>query len=110
LKLSNEAVARNEAIIAHIESIGGGCVWEEYFAVSLMDVAATDRDVADLPDLRGVQQIALDALNLSFPVLVAIARIPGLESLVLSHAALSDSQLQTLQAAVAEVVLVEDED
>lgn len=108
MKLSNETVARNEAIIAQIESIGGGCVWEEYFAVSLIDVATTDRDVADIPDLRGVQQIALDARNLSFPVLAAIARIPGLESLVLSHAALSDPQLQALQAAVPEVVLAED--
>ena len=110
MKLSNETIARNEAIIARIESLGGGCVWEEYFAVSLMDIAAADHDVADLPDLRGVQQIALDARNLSFPVLIAIARIPGLESLVLSYAALSDQQLQTLRAAVAEVVLVGDED
>ena len=110
MKAADPTVAANEAILDHVEAIGGGCVWEsEIFAVTLMDVPATDSEVAVLAGLRGVQQIALNASKLSFPIIEAIARIPGLESLVLSEASLSAQQLQVLQVIGLEIVLVTDE-
>jgi len=103
-------MSRNEAILAEVEVIGGGYVWEaEVFAVNLMDVAAADGQVEDLQHLRGVQQIALNASKLSFRTVSAIAGIPGLESLVLAQATLSSAQLHELQRIVPEVVLVGDQ-
>lgn len=107
---SDPAVAANETILAHIEAIGGGYVWEsEVFAVSLIDTPATDSELESLAGLRGVKQIALDASRLSFPAIEAIARIPGLESLVLSAASLSNQQLQALRVIGPEIVLVVEE-
>ena len=110
MKASDPTLAANETILAHIEAIGGGYVWEsEIFAVTLIDIPVTDHEVAALVGLRGVQQVALNASKLSFATIEAIARIPGMESLVLSGASLSNQQLQALQGIGPEIVLVADE-
>ena len=110
MKISEQAATLNEKILGRIESIGGGYVWDaEVFAVTLIDIAVTDDDVVDLPSLCGVQQIAMNASNLSFSAVLAAARTTGLKSLVLSHASLSSQQLRELQACVPEVVLVSNE-
>jgi hypothetical protein len=99
--------ANNEEILSHVEALGGGYVWEpETFAVTLMKVPVTDTQVVSLQDLRGVQQIALNASNLSFATLEAIARIPALASLVLSGSTLSAEQVAKLQLICPEVLLV----
>lgn len=100
----------NEAILAHVEALGGGYVWEpEIFCVTLIDVPALDRDVAALSKLRGVQQIALNASNLSFQTIESIARIPDLESLVLCQQNLSDEQVHALRLLGPDIELVTDD-
>ena len=100
----------NENILSHVEAIGGGYVWEaECLAVSLIDVPLSDSDVTRLRDLRGVEQIALNAAHLSFEALESVARTPDLQSLVLGKANLSDGQLAELRQLCPEIVLVSDE-
>ena len=110
MKLTDSAVAENEAILARVEALGGGYVWEtEIFAISLMDSAISDSDSAVLLKLLGVQQIALDASRLSISALRAIAGIPGLESLVLTKAPQGTEELLALGQIGPEIQLVADE-
>ena len=100
----------NEAILTHVEALGGGLVWDaDVFAVTLFDIPASDSDVAVLVGLRGVQQIALNASNLSFPMIESIARIPDLQSLVLCQQNLSAEQVDALRLLGPEIELVMDE-
>ena len=108
--MSPEAAQANEEILAEIEASGGGYVWEpEVFAVTLMDVTPEDTQVTRLCGLTGVKQIALNASRLSFDTLQRIARIPGLQSLVLSDIHLTADQQSTLEALGPEVEIVSDE-
>jgi len=108
--MSPEATQANEAILAEVEASGGGYVWEpEVFAVTLMDVAFEDSQVTRLCGLTGVEQIALNASRLSFDTLQRIARIPDLQSLVLSSIHLTDDQQSALEALGPEVEIVSDE-
>lgn len=110
MEVSNAASELNEGILARIESIGGGYVWDaEVFAVILMEIQPTDSDIADLSKLVGVQQIALNATHLSFPAILSVAQTAGLQSLVLSNSSLSQAQLLDIQALVPEVVLESNE-
>ena len=110
MKASDPIAAKNEEILAHVESVGGGYVWEpEFFAVTLFDVPVTDSEISSLSELRGVQQIALNASNLSFPAIESIAHIPALESLVLCQHTLSAEQVETLRRVGPEIELVSDE-
>ena len=100
----------NRDILAHVDAIGGGYVWDaECFSVNLMDVSASDSDVIRLRDLHGVQQIALSAAHLSYEALECVVSMSGLQSLVLSKANLSDSQLTSLRRLCPEILLVSDE-
>jgi hypothetical protein len=108
--MSPEAAQTNEEILAEIEASGGGYVWEpEVFSVALMDVAFEDSQVTRLCGLTGVKQIALNASRLSFDVLQRIARIPGLQSLVLSGVDLAAEQQSLLERFGSEVEIVSDE-
>jgi hypothetical protein len=108
--LPNTAAKENEAILAHLEALGGGYVWEpEIFSVTLINVLASDAQVAVLSHLQGVEQIALNCSNLSFGTIESIARIVGLCSLVLQQPALTPEQLQVLRRIVPEVLVVADE-
>ena len=110
MKLADSAVAENEAILARVEALGGGYVWEtEIFAISLLDSAIYDIDSAVLLKLLGVQQIALDASRLSISALRSIAGIPGLESLVLTKAPQGTEELLALGQIGPEIQLVADE-
>jgi hypothetical protein len=110
MKLSDQSAAKNQEILLQIQAFGGGYVWEaEIFAVTLMNFAVTDSQALTLLGLTGVEQIALNASNLSFPTIAAIARIPALESLVLAQSSLSNQQILELKAVVPELVLVGDE-
>lgn len=101
----------NEAILAHVESLGGGYVWEpEIFTVVLLDVAVGDIDIVPLSGLRGVRQIALNASRLSFAAIETLARIPGLESLALSRHRLGDQQIEALRRIGPEIEFAADED
>lgn len=107
--VDEEAREANLEILAEIEALGGGYVWErEIFAVTLTDVPLADRDVKPLARLVGVQQIALNAERLTLPTLQSLARIPGLESLVLSQSRLQSGELQALEALGPNVELAED--
>lgn len=99
----------NQEILDHVEALNGGYVWErEIFAISLLNASIRDADAAVLQDLRGVQQIALDATHLSASALEGIARIPDLESLVLFGSRLSDQQLSALERIGPEIVLIDE--
>lgn len=74
-----------------------------------MDTPATDSQVVILKGLCGVQQIALDASNLSFSTIDVIAHIPELKSLVLSRFSLSAQQIKALQLIGPEIVLIEND-
>lgn len=98
---------KNEAILARVEVLGGGSVWDaEVFAVTLMDVVVTDGDAIQLAGLVGVQQIALDCSRLSIGTLRSIAAIPGLQSLVLCKPVFSAADLDGLQALGPDVQVV----
>lgn len=100
--------ARNEAVLARVEELGGGYVWDaEVFAVTLMGVAVADVDARPLADLVGVQQIALDGSRVSLGTLQKIAMIPGLRSLVLCNPTLDAQGLRSLQGLGPEVQVVE---
>jgi len=101
---------KNEAILDRVDALGGGSVWEpEIFAVTLYDVPISDADIAPLTGLRGVQQIALNAKNLSFSAVEAVACIPDLESLVLLQPSFSREQLSALRAIGPDIEVVTDD-
>ena len=103
----SSATDENEAILAQVESLGGGYVWEsEIFAINLVDVDLEDKDVARLPRLVGVQQIALNAERLSLEAIEQIARIPQLESLVLRGCSLSPEQIGKLGSLGPQIELI----
>ena len=98
---------RNEIILARVEELGGGSVWDaDVFAVTLMDVAVTDSDAMSLAGLVGIQQIALDCSRLSISTLRSIAAIRGLQSLVLCNPVFAAEDLLALQAVGPEVQVV----
>ena len=107
--MSPKAAQANERILAQVEKYGGGYVWErEVFAVMLMDVAIADADAVTLCGLTGVEQVALNASRLSFPMLQKIARIPGLRSLVLSGITLTPEEQLALHHCGPKVEVVAD--
>src|SRR5689334_13929236 len=102
--------ANNEAILARVDAMGGGYLWEDdIFTVTLIDTRASDGELSILLGLRGVHQIALNASYLSFSTILAIAKIPFLESLVLANAPLSEQQIQELRHVGPEIVLIVDD-
>lgn len=110
MKVSESAAALNEKILARVESVGGGYVWDtEVFAVTLLDIEPTDSEISELPELTGVRQIALNASKLTYQAVHAVACTPGLESLVISCSAFTDQQHLELEACVPELILVSDE-
>mgnify|MGYP000916614372 CR=1 FL=1 len=99
---------RNEAILARVEELGGGYVWDaEVFAVTCMDVPIADDDAMALTGLTGIQQIALDCSRVSVDALKKIAGIGGLQSLVVCNPTFNASDFQLLQAVGPEVQVVE---
>jgi hypothetical protein len=86
--------------------LGGYVGNTEVFAATLMGVAIADADVAAFAGLSGVQQIALGGTHASFASLQALARIPGLASLVLCNSPISDSELHALEAAGPAIGLI----
>lgn len=100
---------RNEAILARVEELGGGYVWDaEVFAVACMDVAIADVDAMALTGLTGVQQIALDCSRVSVGALKKIAAIGGLQSLVVCNPVFSAEDLKLLEAIGPEIDVVEE--
>ena len=103
-QLSPASIEKNERILARMEELGGGFVWDaEVFAVTLMDVAIIDTEAKALAGLVGVQQIAMDCSKTSLATLCEIAAIPGLQSLVLCNATLKEDEVTLLSAVGAEV-------
>lgn len=106
--MSPEAAATNEWVLAHVERLGGGYVWDaEIFTVSLIDVAASDEEARKLCALTGVQQLALNGAQLSLATLKAVASIPGLNSLVLVSPSLEPAELATLMAIGPRITVIE---
>ena len=100
--------ARNEAILSEVEGIGGGYVWErEIFAVTLIDIPVSDRHASVLLGLTGVEQIAINASNISAPVLNSIARIADLKSLVITGRDIDPEELSTLQSVGPAIEIVD---
>jgi hypothetical protein len=107
--ISDAAAESNELLLAQVEGLGGGYCWDaEIFAVTLMDVSVSDQDAKILCGLVGVQQVALNASQLSFSALDEIARIPGLQSLVLNVPAISEQEIEALGRFVPEVLVVDE--
>lgn len=99
----------NEVILAAVEAEGGGYVWDaECFAVTLMENLPSEALLQSLNDLKGVQQIAIEASTLKFDALMRLASIPGLQSLVLNHSGLSDKDAERLASVGPEIVHVEE--
>lgn len=106
--MSPEAAKANEKVLAHVDQLGGGYVWDaEIFTVSLMDVATSDEDAQELCALTGVQQVALNSSRLSIATLKAVASIPGLKSLVLVASSVSSEQLTALGEVGPHIEVVE---
>lgn len=97
----------NEAIIAKVEARWSVYVWEpEVFTVEFMaSVAITDTDVLPLAELRGVQQVVLNAARLSLPAAAKVAGTFGLQSLALFNSAYSELELASLRSIGPEVML-----
>lgn len=106
--IAPDAAKENERVLASVERLGGGYVWDaEVFVVTLMDVAVGDDEAAILCSLVGVEQIALDASCLSYAVLERTAKIPGLRSLILSAPAVSVAEVKALRKFVPEVLVAD---
>lgn len=104
--MSPEAASRNEAILARVEELGGGYVWEaDYFAVTLLDIPVDDAEAEKLGALTGVGQIAINAASLRFSTLRLLVAIPGLRSLVVAAPALTPAELASLREVGPEVVV-----
>ena len=100
---------RNEVILARVEELGGGYVWDaEMFAVTCMDVAIAESDAIALTGLTGVKQIALDCSRVSVGALERIAAIAGLQSLVICNPSFSASDLRLLQGVGPDVQVAEE--
>lgn len=105
--LSPASAEKNERILAQVETLGGGYVWDaEVFTVTLMNVAINDAEATALMSLVGIEQIAMDCSKVSFATLRAIAGIPGLRSLVLCNPALEETELKELAAIGAKVLVL----
>ena len=106
--MSPEAAAKNEVVLAHVEKLGGGYVWDaEVFAVSLLDVTVSEEEAQKLCALTGVQQIMLNCSQLSLATLKAVASIPGLRSLAIGVPTIASAELAVLAAIGPEVRVVE---
>lgn len=104
--MSPEAAARNEAILARVEELGGGYVWEsECFSVTLLGVPVDDAEAEKLGALTGVGQLAINAVALRFSSLRRLVAIPGLRSLVVAAPALTPAELASLREVGPEVVV-----
>jgi hypothetical protein len=98
-QISQAAAEKNEGILARVEELGGGYVWDaEVFAVTLMDVAIPDVEARELVGLAGVSQIAMNASHVSTDTLAKIAAIPGLRSLVLCNPTGDPCQMESLRS------------
>ena len=106
-QISQAAAEKNEGILARVEELGGGYVWDaEVFAVTLMDVATPDAEARELVGLVGVSQIAMNASHVSIETLAKIAAIPGLQSLVLCNPTCDPYQLESLRSMGPDVEVV----
>jgi len=93
--------------LTKVEDLGGGyCRDAEIFAVTLMNVAVEDQATEILCGLVGVHQVALNASSLSYSSLEQIAKISGLQSLVLNVPSISEHESEALRRFVPEVVVV----
>lgn len=102
---------KNEAILAFVERLGGGYVWEpEIFVVELGEVSVDDEQIEPLAALVGVQQIVLNAKSLSSKAIGRLAHIPGLESIVLFESRLAGVELDRLRSIGPEIELGDEED
>ena len=107
--MTPEEIQTNVSILDSVEALGGGAVWDaEIFTVTLMEVSVEDDDAGMLCGLTGVQQIALDASQLSMTALAALAGIPGLQSLVLSRRTLTEDERRELERAELEILEVDE--
>jgi len=108
MQISGQAIARNAKTLDHIELIGGSysLVDSTILGVNLITADPTDDDVVDVPALTGVELVSLNARQLSFSAVHAIARIPGLYSLVISNHSFTDAQIELLRASVPDLILV----
>ena len=107
--MTPEESRANQSILDGVDAVGGGYVWDaEVFAVTLMDVPLADDKVIPLCGLRGVQQIALDASQLSIVTIAALAGITGLQSLVLARRTLTEGQRNELGRLGPEIVEVDE--
>lgn len=105
--LSAAAAKKNEHILARVEELGGGYVWDaELFAVTLIDVAIVDVEARNLVELVGVAQIAIDCSKMSIDTLREIAAIPRLQSLVLYNSPYGPGLIKMLQALGPDVEVV----
>lgn len=109
LNMTPEEFQTNESILDTVDALGGGYAWDaEIFTVILMEVSVEDDDARMLCGLVGIQQIALDASQLSMTALAALARIPGLRSLVLSRRTLTEDERRELERAGLEILEVDE--
>jgi len=107
--LTPEQHEKNEKILAVVEALGGGYVWDHVvFAVIIDAIPVTDADVEPLSGLAGVEQIALNAALLSANALERVARIVDLTSLVLIAPRLSNEEISRLRAIGPEITVVDD--
>lgn len=88
----------NQEILDKVEELGGGYVWDaEVFAIVLLDCELDDADASILLGLQGIQQIAINAKRLSAEMIKKLARISGIESLVLGNYVLSDFLIEEIR-------------
>ena len=98
----------NDPILNWVEERGGGYVWEpEVFAVTILEASFDDDDAKRLSRLVGVQQIAVDASNMTLAGLKILASIPGISSLVIRSDNLTPGDIEILRTACPEVLKIE---
>ena len=98
----------NDPILDWVEERGGGYVWDaEVFAVTLLETCFDDADAAQLSRLVGVQQIAVDAREMSMVGLMKLASIPGIASVVIRNGRLEPEEIARLKETCPEVLMID---
>ncbi|MCC7249428.1 MAG: hypothetical protein IT473_12465 [Lysobacter sp.] len=107
--LSSHELSKNALLLEEIERRGGGYVWEaEVFAVHFMDRPIQQNEVTLLTGLAGVREIYIEASEIGYAELRALACIPGIEHLGIARWEPVDKEYEELSACCNGIRLIPD--
>lgn len=107
--LPSDLLSQNSLLLEEIERRGGGYVWEaEVFAVLFMDRPIRLDEVSLLTGLARVREIYVDASEIGYSELKALASIAGIEHLGIARWEPIDTEYEELSACCKGIRLLPD--